>query len=66
MKEYNEAKELERLQANNIPVTLFITNGFQLRGTISAFDEKTVVLRADGKDSIIYKHAISTVQPHHK
>lgn len=45
------------------PVTVFLVNGFQMRGTITGFDAFTVVLTADGKQNLIYKHAISTVSP---
>ena len=38
-------------------------NGFQLRGTVTGFDSFTVVLDTDGKQQMIYKHAISTVVP---
>lgn len=44
-------------------VTLFLMNGFQMRGVISAFDPFVVVLVTDGKQQMIYKHAISTVVP---
>ena len=44
-------------------VTLFLMNGFQMRGVISAFDPFVVVLLSDGKQQMIYKHAISTVVP---
>ena len=43
------------------PVTVFLVNGFQMRGT--GFDAFTVVLTAEGKQNLIYKHAISTVSP---
>ena len=45
------------------PVTMFLMNGFQMRGVISGFDSFTVVLTADGKQNMIYKHAISTISP---
>ncbi len=45
------------------PVTVFLVNGFQMRGTIEGFDPFTVVLRSDGKQNMIYKHAISTIAP---
>lgn len=45
------------------PVTVFLVNGFQMRGAITGFDAFTVVLTADGKQNLIYKHAISTVSP---
>ena len=54
---------LTRARKENIPVTLFLVNGFQLRGTITGFDCFVVVLDSDGKQQIIYKHAISTIVP---
>lgn len=42
---------------------IFLVNGFQMRGTITGFDAFTVVLTAEGKQNLIYKHAISTVSP---
>lgn len=44
-------------------VTIFLTNGFQLRGTIKSFDNYTVLLESEGKEQLIYKHAISTFAP---
>ena len=44
-------------------VTMFLMNGFQMRGYITGFDAFTVVLNSDGKQQIIYKHAISTIVP---
>ena len=46
-----------------VPLTLFLMNGFQLRGVLRAFDSFTVVLDSDGKQQLIYKHAISTIAP---
>lgn len=54
---------LNQLRKNHISVTLFLTNGFQLRGIVKAFDNFTVVLETDGKQQLIYKHAISTFSP---
>ena len=54
---------LTRARKENLPVTLFLINGFQLRGTISGFDCFVVVLDSDGKKQVIYKHAISTIVP---
>ena len=45
------------------PVTKILMNGFQMRGFITGFDAFTVVLTSDGKQQIIYKHAISTIVP---
>lgn len=46
-----------------VPMTVFLTNGFQMRGTIKAYDNFTLVLDADGREQLIYKHAISTIIP---
>ena len=48
---------------DRVPVTLFLMNGFQLRGVITGFDSFVVVLVTDGKQQMIYKHAISTLVP---
>ena len=42
-------------------VTLFLMNGFQMRGIVRGFDSFTVVLESEGKQQLIYKHAISTI-----
>lgn len=54
---------LLRAKRDKLPVTMFLMNGFQMRGVITGFDSFTVVLTADGKQNLIYKHAISTVSP---
>lgn len=54
---------LNQLRKERMTVTVFLTNGFQLRGVIKAFDNFTVLLETDGKQQLIYKHAISTFAP---
>ena len=54
---------LNRARIERVPVTLFLMNGFQLRGVLRAFDSFTVVLDSDGRQQLIYKHAISTIVP---
>ena len=54
---------LNRARAERVPVTMFLMNGFQLRGVLRAFDSYTVVLDSDGKQQLIFKHAISTIAP---
>ena len=54
---------LNEVRRDKIPVTLFLMNGFQLRGTIAGYDSFVVVLISDGKQQMIYKHAISTLAP---
>ncbi len=54
---------LRQVLREHIPVTLFLMNGFQLRGIITGFDNFVVVLTSDGRQQMIYKHAISTMVP---
>ena len=54
---------LNEVSQEKMPVTLFLMNGFQLRGVITGFDSFVVVLVTDGKQQMIYKHAISTLAP---
>ena len=54
---------LKEVRRDKIPVTLFLMNGFQLRGVITGYDSFVVVLVSDGKQQMIYKHAISTIAP---
>ena len=65
MQKKNNLQEifLTRARKENIPVTLFLVNGFQLRGVITGFDCFVVVLESEGKQQVIYKHAISTIAP---
>ena len=54
---------LNQARKDRLAVTMFLMNGFQLRGVIRGFDGFTVILDSDGKQQMIYKHAISTVVP---
>ena len=54
---------LSEVRRDKIPVTLFLMNGFQLRGTVTGYDSFVVVLVSEGKQQMIYKHAISTLVP---
>ena len=54
---------LKECRREKAPVTLFLMNGFQLRGIITGFDSFVVVLVSDGRQQMIYKHAISTLAP---
>lgn len=54
---------LAAVRRSACPVTVFLVNGFQMRGTIDGYDLFTVVLRSEGKQNMIYKHAISTIAP---
>ena len=54
---------LTKARRDRVPVTMFLMNGFQLRGTITGFDAFVVVLDSDSRQQVIYKHAISTIAP---
>ncbi|MCL2839465.1 MAG: RNA chaperone Hfq [Defluviitaleaceae bacterium] len=54
---------LSSVRKANMPVTIYLTSGFQLRGTICAFDNYVIIIECDEKQQMVYKHAISTVVP---
>ncbi|HHX94272.1 MAG TPA: RNA chaperone Hfq [Clostridia bacterium] len=54
---------LNQLRKEGQSITVFLVNGFQLRGIVKGFDNFTVVIESDGKQQMVYKHAISTIVP---
>ena len=54
---------LNEVRREHTAVTMFLMNGFQLKGIVTGFDNFVVVLSSDGKQQMIYKHAISTIAP---
>ncbi len=54
---------LNQARKAGVPVTVFLMNGFQMRGIVTGFDSFTVVIDTEGKQQLVYKHAISTVVP---
>lgn len=54
---------LNQVRKDNIPLTIFLINGFQIKGLVKGFDNFTVLLDVEGKQQMIYKHAISTLVP---
>lgn len=54
---------LNQVRKEHIAVTIYLTNGFQLKGMVKGFDNFTVILDSDGKQQLVYKHAISTISP---
>ena len=54
---------LKQIRRENVPVIIYLVNGFQLRGAVRGFDNFTVILENDGKQQLVYKHAISTITP---
>ena len=54
---------LNQARKENIPITVHLVNGFQIKGTVRGFDNFTVIVDGLGKQQMIYKHAISTITP---
>jgi len=56
---------LNQSRKSKMMVTVYLTNGFQFKGTVKGFDNYVVILEGDGKQYLVYKHAISTIVPSH-
>ena len=54
---------LTQIRKERIPVTIHLVNGFQLKGFIKGFDNFIILLENEGKQMMLYKHAVSTVTP---
>jgi len=54
---------LNQARKEKVPVTMYLTNGFQFKGIVRGFDSFTVILDCDCRQNLVYKHAISTVTP---
>jgi host factor-I protein len=54
---------LAEIKRCTIAVTVYLVNGFQLRGVIKGFDQFTIVLEYEHRAHLIYKHAVSTISP---
>lgn len=54
---------LNQVRKDKISILVYLTNGFQLKGIVRGFDNFIVILEAEGKQQMIYKHAISTIIP---
>ncbi|MCL0062646.1 RNA chaperone Hfq [Peptococcaceae bacterium] len=54
---------LNQIRKESIPITLFLVNGVQIRGTVQGFDSFTIIVESEGRQMMIYKHAISTITP---
>lgn len=53
---------LNYVRKNEIPLIVYLTNGFQLRGKVLGFDNFTIIIEENDKEKLIYKHAISTIE----
>jgi len=54
---------LNQVRKEHITITIYLVNGFQLRGNVRGFDNYTIVLDNEGKQQLVYKHAVSTIIP---
>lgn len=54
---------LNQCRKEHVFVTIYLTNGFQFKGAVRGFDNYIVILDVDGKQQLVYKHAISTIIP---
>ena len=54
---------LNSARKDRIMVSIYLTNGFQLKGTVKGFDNFTVILDSEGTQMMVYKHAITTITP---
>ncbi len=54
---------LNQARKEQINITVFLISGYQIKGLVRGFDAYTIIVDTDGKQQMIYKHAISTLIP---
>jgi len=54
---------LNQVRKEHTPIIIYLVNGFQLKGIVRGFDNYTIILDGDGKQQLVYKHAVSTLIP---
>ncbi|NLO24885.1 MAG: RNA chaperone Hfq [Clostridiales bacterium] len=54
---------LNQVRKEHVPITVYLINGYQLKGHVKGFDNYTIVMEMDGKQQLVYKHAVSTISP---
>ncbi len=54
---------LNYVRKNNVQVTIYLTNGFQFKGLVKGFDSFIIIIECEGKQQLVYKHAVSTISP---
>ena len=54
---------LNQIRKESMLSTIFLVNGYQIKGSVRSFDNFTILLDVDGKQQLVYKHAISTIVP---
>ncbi|MBW6462605.1 MAG: RNA chaperone Hfq [Firmicutes bacterium] len=54
---------LNQARKENMLTTVFLINGYQIKGVVRSFDNFTILLEVEGKQQLVYKHAVSTIIP---
>lgn len=54
---------LNQVRKEKTQITVFLVSGYQIKGFVKGFDSYTIILDTEGKQQMIYKHAISTIIP---
>lgn len=54
---------LNKVRKESTPITVYLSNGYQLKGNVKGFDSYVILLENEGKQQIVYKHAILTIHP---
>jgi host factor-I protein len=54
---------LNAARKDDLMLTIFLVNGYQIKGTVRSFDNFTILLNVDNKQQLVYKHAVSTIIP---
>lgn len=54
---------LNQVRKANTLITVFLISGYQIKGHVKGFDNFTLIMESEGKQQMIYKHAISTIIP---
>ena len=54
---------LNQIRKDKIASTFILMNGYQFKGVVKGFDSYVVILDCEGKQQLVYKHAISTIVP---
>lgn len=54
---------LNMARKEDMMLTVFLVNGYQIKGTVRSFDNFTILLNVDNKQQLVYKHAVSTIIP---
>lgn len=55
-------KIIDNIIAENLPVTVYVTNGVPIRCKILGYDKFTILLDVDGKQQLVYKKVVSTIK----